>query len=407
MVSLQAFRADHYNPAQSADLGEYLSPTDSPAHPHHFSQLHRASSQPAETLAQWLSEGVVTTASAPGFYIHTQQFTLHGQPQTRTNLFVMCEAIPFSDRLILPHEQTLNTPHDRSLEHMQTSQASLQPVFALYSDHEAFLDGYCEEVQEAPPLLQFTDAEGVQHTLWQDPQPERIDRVSAWFRGRQLYLADGHHRYQSALQYRHWQAQQPSATPAGNYLLMYLSNIYDPGLHVLANHRLLTPQGSLPPLAEVVARLQRYFSVEALPGDALFKHLAAAGPEVTALGLDYEGHSLLLTRPKGLPESVAPHRSMSYRQLDLVVLHELVFPLLECPQEWARDPAYFQFSPDPQQIRAWLRAGTGQAGFYLNPPSVRDICGVAMAGETLPPKATHFYPKAPNGLLWTRFAHAF
>jgi uncharacterized protein (DUF1015 family) len=414
MVSLQPFRASHYNPAQITDLAAVLAPR--PRHkealpPHHFAHIYSPEQsdclRSAKTLSQWLAEGVFTTTAAPGFYLHRQQFTLNEQARSRTDLFVMCEAIPFEDQLVLPHERTLDLPQHHGLELMQATGASLSSVFSLYSDHEEFLAGYFEEVQENPPLLQFTDPEGTRHTLWQDAIPERVARISAWFRGRQLYIADGHHRYQSALAYRQWQAQQPTASPAGNFLLMHLANIYDPGLCVLPNHRLLTSQGALPPLAEVVARLQRYFTVEALPGEALLKHMAAAGSQLTALGIDYQGHSLLLTRPKGLPEDIATTRSMSYRQLDVAVLHDLVFELLGLPQEGASQPDYFLFSPDPTQIRTWLRTGQGEAAFYLNASSVRELCGVAMAGETMPPKSTHFHPKSPDGMLFASFAHAF
>lgn len=431
MVSLQPFRASYYDPSHTADMGAVVTaPFDVVStsqqagyyahHPHNFIRIdyghhtpddtaeHNAYTRAAATLEQWFADGILTTAPAPGFYLHTQQFTLNGQPKTRTDLFVLCEAVPFEDQLVLPHEYTLDAPKKDRLALMQATAASLSPVFALYSDHEDFLAGYFEEVQEQAPLLHFSDEEGFTHQVWQDDDPERTARISAWFRGRQLYIADGHHRYESALNYRHWQTQQAVQHPAGNFLLMHLSNIYDPGLCVLPTHRLLKKTVPLPPLAEVVARLQRYFTVEALPGDALFKHLAAADDNLTALAIDYDGHSLLLSRPKGLPDGFANTRSMSYRQLDVTVLHELVLQeLLGFAQEWAKDPDYILFSPDPAQIRSWLREGVGHAGLYLNATAVRELCGVAMAGEIMPPKSTYFYPKVPSGMLFARLSDAF
>lgn len=430
MVNVQPFRATYYNPDRVKNLAEVLTPpydVISPqqqeafyaSHPHNFIRIDFGQKQAedndsqnvytraAETLQSWLQEGVFTHSPEPGFYLHTLTYQHGSSELSRTDLFVLCEALPFEAQAVLPHEKTLAGPKADRLKLMEATHSHLSPVFALYSDHEGFLNGYFETVQAREPLFEFTDRDGIGHRIWYDADPDALSKVQHWFQERQLYIADGHHRYETTLNYKRLHAEDASRYPAQNHVCMYLSNIYDPGLLVLPTHRLLKPSVPLPPQEVLLERLAAHFSIESVDPAALPARLAAIPAEETGIGMERDGQGWLMRRPKGLPDGLLPERSVSYRGMDVSVLHDLVlYQLLEFSKDWAKDPNYILFSPDWAQIRAWLQDQTGQIGFCLNATAVQELCGVALAGETMPPKSTYFYPKMPSGLLLARFEDA-
>ncbi|PIQ22992.1 hypothetical protein COW36_01775 [bacterium (Candidatus Blackallbacteria) CG17_big_fil_post_rev_8_21_14_2_50_48_46] len=430
MVNLQPFRATYYNPERIPSLNQVLTPpydVISAAQqdgyyaqdPHSFIRIDYGKRQEtdheqdnvytraAATLKTWLAEGVFTSSAEPGLYLHTLHYQ-HGQHElSRTDLFVLCETTPFEAQNVLPHEKTIEGPKADRLSLLEATQTHLSPVFALYSDHEGFLNGYFEQVQSQAPLFQFKDHEGIQHSVWYNADPEAIGKVQHWFRERQLFIADGHHRYETALNYKRRHAQETPHYPAQDHVCMYLSNIYDPGLLVLPTHRLLKPSVPLPSLDVIKERLSKYFRIESADPAALPALLAQASEDETAIGIEMQGQGLLLKRAKGLPDGLLKERSASYRGMDVSVLHDLIlYQELEFPKEWAKNPDYILFSPDWAQIRTWLADQTGTVGFCLNATAVQELCGVALAGETMPPKSTYFYPKMPSGILLARFEDA-
>jgi len=430
MVNIQPFRATFYNPERLNNLAEVLTPpydVISPqqqeafyaAHPHNFIRIdlgqkqaednesHNVYTRAAETFQSWLNEGIFTKSPQPGFYLHTLHYQHGSRELSRTDLFVLCEALPFEAQAVLPHEKTLAGPKADRLKLMEATHSHLSPVFALYSDHEGFLNGYFETVQARDPLFEFKDRDGIGHRIWYDAEPEAMAKVQHWFQERQLYIADGHHRYETTLNYKRQHAADAAKYPAQNSVCMYLSNIYDPGLLVLPTHRLLKPSVPLPPQDVLLERLEAYFSIESVDPAALPAKLAELSPEETGIGMERDGQGWLMRRPKGLPDGLLPERSVSYRGMDVSVLHDLVlYKLLEFSKDWAKDPDYILFSPDWAQVRTWLQDQTGQIGFCLNATAVQELCGVALAGETMPPKSTYFYPKMPSGLLLARFEDA-
>lgn len=430
MVNIQPFRATYYNPERIDQLAEVLTPpydVISPQqqeqlyaiHPHNFIRIDWGKSLPADqannnvytraaaTLEQWVESGIFTHSPHPGFYLHTLSYQHGTRRLSRTDLCVLCEAIPFEAQRVLPHEKTLDGPKADRLHLMEATRAHLSPVFALYSDHEGFFQGYAEQVQSRDPLFDFTDHDGIAHQVWYDTDPEAIRKIQQWFYERQIFIADGHHRYETALHYKQRHAADAVHYPAQNFVCMYLSNIYDPGLLILPTHRLLRPSVPLPSQTVILERLRPYFQITPVDPAALPAHLAQASPQETAIGMEMAGQGWLLKRSKGLPAGMLTARSASYRGMDVSVLHDLIlYQLLDFPKAWAKNPDYILFSPDWAEIRTWLSDATGSLGFCLNPTTVQELCGVALAGETMPPKSTYFYPKMPSGLLFARFENA-
>lgn len=425
MAKLRPFRATLYDPARQFDYASVLSPpydVISPAlqqslydrDPHNFVRIdfgqtqsndtaeHNVYTRAEATLNQWLSAGVFSTRPQPGYYLHRQTFTAAGASHSRDDLFALCEATPFSEGDVLPHEKTLDGPKADRYALMEQTHTHLSPVFSIYQDPERALHALIEPGL-GEPLFSFTDGENIQHALYAVDSALN-EPITDFFADRPLYIADGHHRYETAQAFR--RAHYP-ATEAAGYICMYLSAVQDPGLLVLPYHRLIRSRFEWP--ADLLEKLQAHFTVETLDTLSPEQITEALKPEPGELRMAMETPDALylLKRPEGLPEGIADHRASSYRNLDVSVLHELLlYQLAGFPSDKSKDPDFIQFSPDISVLRETLKTEGGTA-FYVNATPVSALCAIAEQGECMPPKSTYFYPKVPSGLLFTRFDSAF
>jgi uncharacterized protein (DUF1015 family) len=422
MAKLRPFRATLYDPQRTADYAQVLSPPYDVISPalqqtlydrdeHNFvridfGQTHESDSsdnnpytRAAAALAQWHAEGVFTTLAQAGYYLHRQRFSVDGQEHQRSDLFALCQATPFEAGDVLPHEKTLDGPKADRYALMEQAQAHLSPVFSLYQDPEAQLSSLIEPML-TQPLFSFSDGEGISHELFA-VDPGLNEQIGAFFADRPLYIADGHHRYETAQAFS--RAHYPALEAAG-YVCMYLSAVQDPGLLVLPYHRLIRSRFEWP--ADLHERLAAHFSVEKISPEQLEAALEPKAGEMR-LAMESSEGLWILSRPAGLPAGVAEHRASSYRELDVSVLSELLlYKLAGFPSDKAKDPEYVQFSPDIAVLRETLSSAGGVA-FYLNATPVSALCAIAEQGECMPPKSTYFYPKVPSGLLFTRFDSTF
>lgn len=426
MAKVRPFRATYYAPDQT-DFARVISPPYDVISPalqaqlyardeHNFVRIDYGQTLPddapgsnvysrsARTLADWLAAGVFTTDATPGYYLHSQRFEHHGAGHTRRDLFVLCEAAPFEAKQVLPHERTLDGPKADRYALMESVQSHLSPVFSLYQDPanqlvsrlEAFAAGHV-------PLFSFTDNDGIEHSVHACHSPALVEEITGFLGAKPLYIADGHHRYETALAFR--KAHYPAIEAAG-YVCMYLSALQDPGLLVLPYHRLIRSRFAWPDQETLLASLSDYFEAEAIAPAEIETALAATPGEMRLVMQTPEG-CWLLRRPSGLPEGFADTRASSYRSLDVSVLHELLlYQLAGFPSAKSKDPDYIQFSPEISVLQETLRTEGGVA-FFLNATPVSALCEIAEQGETMPPKSTYFYPKVPSGLLFTRFDSAF
>lgn len=424
MVNLRPFRATYF---ASQNLAELISPpydVISPAlqqnlyarDPHNFVRIDFGQPQAddtedrnvytraAQTLQQWLAQGVFQTDQQPAYYLHTQTFEAQGVSHQRRDLFALCEATPFTEAQVLPHERTLDGPKADRFKLMQATQSHLSPVFSIYQDPEQQLAGLLDQVQSQTALYEFTDHDGLRHSLHAISEPQTLEAITAFFADRPLYIADGHHRYETALKFRQ---QYGAEIEAANYVCMYLSALEDPGLLVLPYQRLIRASFNWPEWEGFMAELGRYFEVRALDFNQIETDLAEQQPGQMSFVMQTPQSQWHLSRPAGLPDKLATDRAQSYRSLDVSVLHELLlYKLAGFPKDKAKDPDYIQFSPDISVLQATL-ASEGGVAFYLHATPVSALCEVAEQGETMPPKSTYFYPKVPSGLLFTRFESAF
>jgi uncharacterized protein (DUF1015 family) len=430
MADIRPFRAIRYNTRDPLSVALVTAPPYdciSPAerdellrtHPHNVVRLilgrpertdtaarnvyHRA----ANLLEKWLTGGVLARDARPALYFYQQEFQVEGTSHRRDGFFARVGLEEIGAGRIFPHEETLPGPMEDRLRLLRATRANLSAVFALYPDETNEVAAVFHAAGIGELLAQTVDGAGVVHRLYACTDPATVGRVVGQMADRPLYIADGHHRYGTALAYRQEVREQAGSLPAdhpANFVLMMCVSMSDPGLMVLPTHRVLS---GLPDLsaARLRAATEEHFAwTEFVGAEAtsprLMDHLAAAdGPAFGLWTRDTASAFLLRLRDVGVMDRLAPEHSAAWRRLDVAILRRLVLEGL-LPKAVAR-PAdlALTFVYLAQQAFDAVHEDGADAAFVLRPLPVTALQQVAAAGERMPPKSTYFYPKILSGLV--------
>ncbi len=359
-------------------------------------------------LEEWLRDGVLRRDGRPAIYLYAVEYRLpSGAVRTMRGFLSLVKLEEFGTGRIFPHENTRAAAKDDRYQLLETCRSNFSPVFSLYADPAGDIIRTLEAEDGGRPRIAVTDSDGGRHRLWTVTDPAALEQVVAAMKPLPLFIADGHHRYESALRYRHAQrkAHGGSGTLPSDWVLMYFSNLDDPGLTILPTHRVLP--GPLPcPAAAIRQRLAETFTLEAFPFTAGTEpaarakflnalHAAQAG-DAHVMGLVIRGelrYDLLSLNPTGLSRLGLS----ALERLDVSILQELVFrgALRLTPQDEER----LVYVKEEKEAIAAVARGDGELAFLLNPPKVTEVKDVARVGDRMPHKSTYFYPKPLTGLV--------
>nr|HET6904744.1 DUF1015 domain-containing protein [Ktedonobacteraceae bacterium] len=369
--------------------------------------LNNRYTRAAAALAEWRLQGVLRQDALPGYYLYQQVFSQNGQQYTRTSLLARVRLEPWSSKVVLPHEHTMSKPKDDRLKLLRACATNLSPIMSLYDDPQGrirrLLGAYADKAE-----VQITDEVGEGHRLQHITDPAQIDLIQNFFAERQLYIADGHHRYETALNYREEireQRRQLHVDDAVQFVLMALVDVDDPGLLVLPTHRLLSGLPTTALRALSTEQLARYFTVSELgsgtTSDALLAQMAQAGTTEAALVLSTgEQNWLLRLNEQGRRRMAESGHSAAWNELDVAVAHTLILEaLLGIQTEDVTAGSYLRYTRDAQQAVQAVQTGEAQAALLLNATRVRQIRDVSQADDRMPQKSTYFYPKLITGLV--------
>jgi uncharacterized protein (DUF1015 family) len=432
------FRGLHYNPAQVPNLTEVVTPpydvirpderqAFAARHPYNMVHLILPQALPGDDLLQnrytragaqfrqWQKDGVLVRDSQPAFYYWETEFSQGGQNHTRVGLAALVRLEPLAGGVIRPHEQTFSAAKADRLELFKHSQANFSPIFSIFPDPDHRVLGSLRSSLPPQPLMDFQDTLGYGQRLYAVTAPDAIKAAHQALADLTLFIADGHHRYETSLNYQKLlKSRYPNASPraAFNYTLMYLSNIYDPDLVILMAHRMLGgPRLKQVDEAKVMGRLKEYFEIVSLPsahefGEAyeefLQQTLAEAGPHETAfilLGFGRKAWRLQL-RPGVRQSMLARQMHPALAQLDVAVLNYLIFEkVLGLDAKAQDDQETCKFNSKMSEVVAAVARGEARLAFLLNPTRIDQVQEVASAGLVMPRKSTYFYPKVMSGLI--------
>jgi uncharacterized protein (DUF1015 family) len=347
----------------------------------------------AQLLASWRAAGVFATDATPGVYVVAQAFaTPAGERRTRVGLFVAVAAEPYETRRILPHEKTHRGPKLDRLELLRATHTSLESIFLLAPDADGTIAGRLRVISEgARPADATADLAGTQIRLWRVSGPD-AEQLTAPLSAGPLYIADGHHRYETAVAYA-------GENRAAQRLLGFVVSARDAGLVVLPTHRVIYATGR--DVTTLEPGWRRYFEVTPVPSSAdRAALLAQAGRERTACLVALAGGErdrLLVLRPDApLHELPELGRTPSVRGLDVAIVERLVVQEILAA---GKSTPTLTYNPDPAAALQVAHSGKALAAVLTNPTKVEQVFAVADAGDVMPPKSTYFIPKVPSGLV--------
>jgi len=356
----------------------------------------------------WRASGVLAQDPADSLYLYREDYAWAGRAFRRLGLIARVALDEFGGGAFA-HEATMSGPKADRLRLLQACEANFSQIFALYSDADGSVEAPLVAATAGPPLVSFDDGRGVLHNLWRADDPGLIERVRAGLAGRPFIIADGHHRYETALEYRRLMRQDPARyRPSMDAVMMCLVRMESPGLTILPFHRMLAAPGP----ADIEGRLAAAFTAEErqLPADralwtgAVQELLAGAGG--TAFGLCRGGGGVTLLRPRpgyDFARHLRPGTSPLVADLDVTVLHQGIFAgLLGLDEQRLVQEGGIRFFSKAEDAAAEVEAGRGAAAFFLRPTRIEDVWRIATAGQRMPQKSTNFYPKLISGLVFNQ-----
>ena len=357
----------------------------------------------AGCFEDWRKSGVLRRDSQPSLYSYSQTFAVprSAEKAERRGFIAAGQLEEYSARIVFRHEQTLSKPKADRLNLLRSTRAHFGQIFMLYSG-----GGKVDSLLESPqsPEIEVTDEYGVVHRVWKISDAGVISQVQQEMKQRNLIIADGHHRYETALTYRNERRAAGKVSGPAPYdaVMMTFVDMNRPGLVVLPTHRLVF---GLPAFS--AARFQadagKYFEVEevdsALDEERATSILRQAGATGTALLAVSSDRAFLLHSPKALGTALFSDFSPRQQALDVVQLHRcLLGTVLDISEEAVRNQLNVSYCRETGEALAQVRNGKAQIAFLMNPVRMEQVRDIAFAGEVLPQKSTDFYPKLLSGL---------
>ena len=358
-----------------------------------------------DIFTQWKEKGILKTEDLPAVYIYEEEFEACGKRTKVKGMICRVKIEDFSKGVILPHEFTLSKAKEDRLNLMKATNCNFSQIYSLFMDPAHCTTQKLDSLSTGAPDIHLTDNDNVTHRLWIVTDQAAISSLCADFDDRKLYIADGHHRYETALNYRNWCYAQGKSAPGGaaDYQMMMLVDMEHPGLAVFPTHRLVRNLENFDP-KQAMAACTQYFTITEKTGvasmeaelDKLFQE------DKTAFGFYCGGDTWaqLVLKDPSVMQAILPDKSAATRELDVTVLHTLILEqLFGIDAENMAKQINLTYTKVFDEAIASVKSGVSQCAFILNPTKVTQIRNVAAAGEKMPQKSTYFYPKLITGLV--------
>ncbi|HIZ55904.1 MAG TPA: DUF1015 domain-containing protein [Firmicutes bacterium] len=361
-----------------------------------------------ETLRQWLQEGILERDAQEGIYIYEEEFEIAGEIKRFRGVISLVHLEEFSKGIVLPHEETLSKAKADRFHLMDATGCNFSQIYSLYND-DGSVENLLRQYSACEPEISFTDYAGVVQRLWPVYDPAAIAALRSLFADKKLYIADGHHRYETALNYRNHLREQGIVTedshPA-NDVMMMLVDMENTGLVVLPTHRVVR---ELPHFSseDLLEKSRACFDSMPCAGRAeaeqMLEAAYTAGKTAFVLYAGSEFH-LMVLRDTNAMEGFLPDASAAYRGLDVSVLHTLILEqILGIDKANMAAQINLTYTRSAQEAVGAVDSKEADCCFLLNPTKVSEIRDVALAGEKMPQKSTYFYPKLITGLVMNQF----
>ncbi len=357
----------------------------------------------SNTLESWLNEGIVATDSKETYYIYEEEFEIEGITKSFKGVIARVKVTDFSEGVVIPHENTLSAAKEDRFKLMTATGCNFSQVYCLFEDENKKITSTLEDIAKQTATYDFTDKEGVTHRLWQADADTDLGEL---FKDKCLFIADGHHRYETAIRYRNEMRKNgANADASSEYVMMMLVPMESEGLVVFPTHRVVHSLESFDG-RQMILTAREYFHVGEMSSyNALERNMKSefkAGR--ISFGTYIAGRYFLLTLKQQTDlRELLPDIEEHLRTLDVTVLHSLILEkLLGIDKENMAKQMNLSYTRDWEEAVSLVDKGANCA-FFLNPTKVEQIAEVGKAGGKMPQKSTYFYPKLITGLVMNKF----
>lgn len=384
---------------------EYSNDTDS----------HNKYTRAAQTFKSWLQQAVLRQDSDPSIYVYQQEYELKkGKKAKRTGYVSLVKLESLDGGRIRPHEKTLSQPKQDRFNLLNAAHASFCQIFSLYSDPKNEIEAILQDLTQDPPDVEVSDNDAVLHRIWRVSDQRVISEIARIMSDKTLYIADGHHRYETALRFQQKMLRtRPHSTGEElfNYTMMMLVDINSQDLTILPIHRVLKNLEQ-EMIARLTENLKPYFDIDTYEFDIktephrkqeFFKLLKSKGEKNHVFGM-YIGnskyHLLTLKNEQILDRILSEENAQKWRKLDVAILHFLIIDsLLHVSSTDSEIQTHIEHLKDEDLAIDLVDSNEYQLAFFLNPTKVSQVKDISSKGEVLPQKSTFFYPKLLSGLV--------
>ncbi|OGW33642.1 MAG: hypothetical protein A2X58_02785 [Nitrospirae bacterium GWC2_56_14] len=368
----------------------------------------------AAVLEDWTRSAIVKQEQVPAFYIYEMEYKVKEATRKLRGLICLVKLEDYDSGIIKPHETTLSGPKTDRLNLLRACKTSFSQIFSLFSDPQEKVAAVLARTN-GKPEMEVKSSDGVTHRIWSRSDEKDIEVIVREMADKPIFIADGHHRYDTALNYRNEQRKAAGSFTGNegfNYTAMFLARLEDPGLTVLPAHRAMFNLTDFHP-QRFEDGLNQYFNIERIDFfdkrsenkdlHTVLDTMAHRADHAHIFGMRVKGeHSyyLLTLRNEADMDALLPAKSPAYRKLDVSILHHLIIDkLLGIRMETHKLGLNIEYIKDAAEADKRIHDNAAEIVFFMNPTKVREVKEVATAGERMPQKATYFFPKLLTGLV--------
>ncbi|HAN20553.1 MAG: hypothetical protein A2Y15_01050 [Clostridiales bacterium GWF2_36_10] len=351
-------------------------------------------------LAEWLDSGILARDEKEGMFVYREQFSVKSKEYVFTGLICLVKLYDFAEKVILPHEETLTKAKTDRFNLMNATFCNLSSVYSLYLDPTGIIKKILTDATSVKPEHEFIDNEGVAHRLWKIEDKNNLDMLIKAFSDKQLFIADGHHRYETALNFKkHLTEQNKLDGTTADHMMMTLVDMEDDGLVIFPTHRLITDL--IINKKDLLEKVSENFEIIEFTDITKAEDILETYKDKHAFAMydGGEGFTLLVAKPQ-VDEIIFEGRSKAYSSLDVTVLHSLVLEkALGIDKQNMANQINLRYTRSSEEAVLRVKKGECVLAFIINPTRIHEIKGVSLAGDKMPQKSTYFYPKLKTGLV--------
>lgn len=429
MVEIKAFKGLTYNKEKIDDLNKVMSPPYDiipkqlqealyDKDPHNFVRLilgkqfsddtdsNNRYTRAKQMYNQWIQENILSQSDTPALFPYKITYTLGGKQKTMNGFFTLLKLDP-QYKLVKAHERTLSKPKADRLNLMRATHSNLEPIQLLYIDEDDTIRKHIDSNLDAP-MISVTGYDGFTHELWKLTDPDVLDKVTDGLRDEIVFIADGHHRYQTAINYAEEMKEKSgdnSTDASFNYRMVILVNMFDEGLEILPTHRLI----KLPDItrAQLLSQLEKYFTIEQHKVQHIENTDAFGHQLVESIQTDSnhkfimffkDTYYVLTLKDVSVMDDLAADRSETWRTLDVSILHKIILETIMGINEDTLED-HVKYTREDGEAISKITDEEFDLSFLMNPTKIEELKAIADGGEHMPQKSTYFLPKMLSGLV--------